>query len=727
MFENIRIGWRCVLGDFNMVTKSKNNQILSKYMNVLNSPEKDRYVLLMLLELNINDVGYNLDNLCAQLSENHIVLTDITQLDEQVKKRVSGIVELADFDLITKILRYNPFTTDEIRTIVLRFLSQNKISTKKKLMEVMEQKLLIAALEESEDLLAFLNTRKAILDQLASDYRMMSGIDFSEYLDMKFKEDVSNVSISSETAIPSEMNIDEAIELLMKNSLKPTLEFIRDYTRNAFSYGQLSEEEEKRIFVTGAINNISRTLLINSSKQMVLQIVLERAKSGTEFKLLINETMKALTEFINGYVGDEKTSFKLYLQERIVLFVEELLKDENFSVIVAEAIEAEKEQVASGKENSSIDGIVMAEIYKTFKGQKTMSEEDIDKLIVILSDKQKIECDFDDIIAICSKNGIDIGEIEELNEEELEKAKIEAGLQDGVKMYLDSIPKRISFTQAEEAALAIRIQAGDEEARRILVENNLLLVVSIAKRYMDRGMLFLDLIQEGNMGLLTAVEKFDGAKGFKFSTYATWWIRQAITRAIADKVRPIRIPVHMEEFMSKINREEASIYKETGDTATDEEIAVRLLEKGKIKEGTTEDKKFEQMVARVKWARKKQQEVTPVSLNMYIGDDGEIELGDFIADDKTTDPSRDGIESAHQSQLSMVLEEVLGTLTPREAAIVRFRFGIYDGRCWTLEEVGKEMKVTRERIRQVEGKALRKLRNPSRSNRLKGFFDETYN
>ena len=272
---------------------------------------------------------------------------------------------------------------------------------------------------------------------------------------------------------------------------------------------------------------------------------------------------------------------------------------------------------------------------------------------------------------------------------------------DPVRMYLKEIGKVSLLTAEEEIDLAQRMEAGDEMAKRQLAEANLRLVVSIAKRYVGRGMLFLDLIQEGNLGLIKAVEKFDYRKGFKFSTYATWWIRQAITRAIADQARTIRIPVHMVETINKLIRVSRQLLQEYGREPLPEEIAEEM--------GITEEK--------VREILKIAQE--PVSLETPIGEEEDSHLGDFIPDDDAPAPA----EAAAFTLLKDQLMEVLDTLTPREEKVLRLRFGLDDGRARTLEEVGKEFNVTRERIRQIEAKALRKLRHPSRSKRLKDFLD----
>lgn len=293
------------------------------------------------------------------------------------------------------------------------------------------------------------------------------------------------------------------------------------------------------------------------------------------------------------------------------------------------------------------------------------------------------------------------------DEEEIELDKIDlsvpegVSIEDPVRMYLKEIGKVSLLTADEEIELAKRMEQGDEDAKKRLAEANLRLVVSIAKRYVGRGMLFLDLIQEGNLGLIKAVEKFDYRKGYKFSTYATWWIRQAITRAIADQARTIRIPVHMVETINKLIRVSRQLLQELGREPTPEEIAEEM----------------KMPVDRVREILKISQE--PVSLETPIGEEEDSHLGDFIQDDNVPVPA----DAAAFTLLKEQLIEVLGTLTEREQKVLRLRFGLDDGRARTLEEVGKEFNVTRERIRQIEAKALRKLRHPSRSRKLKDYLD----
>ena len=303
-------------------------------------------------------------------------------------------------------------------------------------------------------------------------------------------------------------------------------------------------------------------------------------------------------------------------------------------------------------------------------------------------------------IDIVSEDGTDDASGEEItdnvNVEDLTLSK-DVKINDPVRMYLKEIGRINLLTSDEEFEYAIRAEEGDEEAKRMLAESNLRLVVSIAKRYVGRGMLFLDLIQEGNIGLMKAVDKFDPSKGYKFSTYATWWIRQAITRAIADQARTIRVPVHMVETINKLARVQRQLTQELNREPTDEEIAKKL--------GIT--------IEKVREVYKISQD--PVSLETPIGEEDDSHLGDFIKDERTMGPE----EYATIEMLKEELQGVLGTLTEREEKVLRLRFGLDDGQCRTLEEVGQIFGVTRERIRQIEAKALRKLRHPSRSRKLK--------
>ena len=295
----------------------------------------------------------------------------------------------------------------------------------------------------------------------------------------------------------------------------------------------------------------------------------------------------------------------------------------------------------------------------------------------------------------------ELNEVEEIKLDEIDVTNMEGiSVDDPVRMYLREIGCIPLLTFDEELSLAKRVLEGDERAKQKLAESNLRLVVSIAKKYVGRGMLFLDLIQEGNMGLIKAVEKFDYKKGYKFSTYATWWIRQAITRAIADQARTIRIPVHMVETINKLIRTSRHLLQQMGREPTPEEIAAEM----------------EIPVEKVMEIQKIAQD--PVSLETPIGEEDDSHLGDFIPDDESPAPH----DSAAYTLLKEQLEEVMSTLTPREAKVLKLRFGLEDGKARTLEEVGKEFSVTRERIRQIEAKALRKLRHPSRSKRLKDYM-----
>ena len=331
--------------------------------------------------------------------------------------------------------------------------------------------------------------------------------------------------------------------------------------------------------------------------------------------------------------------------------------------------------------------------------------EEITEQFYDILEGEGVEIDVSDVLDLIGKTQLDNPtekELAAIEEESQEPAEEFTTLQvdDPVRMYLKEIGKIPLLSQDEEVVLAQRMEQGDSEARRIMTEANLRLVVSIAKRYVGHGMQLLDLVQEGNLGLIKAVEKFDYTKGYKFSTYATWWIRQAITRAIADQGRTIRIPVHMVETINRVSRANHTLVQELGRDPTVEEVANFLhMPVGKVEE-----------------ILKTAQE--PVSLETPIGEEDDSHLGDFIQDDETTRPS----EAASFTMLREQLEEVLATLSDREEQVLRMRFGLLDGRSHTLEEVGKAFDVTRERIRQIESKALRKLRHPSRSRKLRDFL-----
>ena len=369
--------------------------------------------------------------------------------------------------------------------------------------------------------------------------------------------------------------------------------------------------------------------------------------------------------------------------------------------------------VASAQEKFQIK---LRELLALAKKKKNMLE--YQEISDFFSDMQLDAEQFEKILDFLEANNIDVLRItdddvdDEMlldvdDEDEIEVEKIDLSVPDGVsiedpvRMYLKEIGKVPLLSAEEEIELAKRMELGDQEAKKRLAEANLRLVVSIAKRYVGRGMLFLDLIQEENLGLIKAVEKFDYRKGYKFSTYATWWIRQAITRAIADQARTIRIPVHMVETINKLIRVSRQLLQELGREPTPEEIAAEM----------------NMPVERVREILKISQE--PVSLETPIGEEEDSHLGDFIQDDNVPVPA----DAAAFTLLKEQLEEVLGTLTEREQKVLTLRFGLEDGRARTLEEVGKEFNVTRERIRQIEAKALRKLRHPSRSRKLKDYLE----
>ena len=381
---------------------------------------------------------------------------------------------------------------------------------------------------------------------------------------------------------------------------------------------------------------------------------------------------------------------------------------ENKDVLMEEMDGAEgvSKPLTAVEKNSRVDDLIE-------KGKKgRLSESDLDAVM------EEMDYDIDSLdklyesledsgVPLPELSGSEMSEIENEveqfgNSENMQRILEQEGLvDDPVRLYLKEIGRVPLLTSEREHELAERMAEGDVEAKKALVEANLRLVVSIAKRYVGRGMFFLDLIQEGNLGLMKAVDKFDYTKGYKFSTYATWWIRQAITRAIADQARTIRIPVHMVETIHKVSRDSRQLLQEYGREATAEEIGEKM---GMSAEKVREIMKIAQ---------------DPVSLETPIGEEEDSHLGDFIQDEDTPAPA----DAASQTILREVIERELHTLTPREEHVIKLRFGLYDGRTRTLEEVGQEFNITRERIRQIEAKALRKLRHPSRARHLKGFLD----
>ena len=361
--------------------------------------------------------------------------------------------------------------------------------------------------------------------------------------------------------------------------------------------------------------------------------------------------------------------------------IDSKLKEEKVNSILKKA--KEKGQITYGDLATELDDVNPEQIDQVFDAFEELGVD-------LLSDELEEEPDIEDL-----------KEVEDLKLDEITDTNYESiNVDDPVRMYLREIGRISLLTFEQELDLAKRILDGDEEAKQQLAESNLRLVVSIAKKYVGRGMLFLDLIQEGNMGLIKAVEKFDYTKGFKFSTYATWWIRQAITRAIADQARTIRIPVHMVETINKLIRTSRHLLQQMGREPTPDEIAEEM----------------EIPVEKVMEIQKIAQD--PVSLETPIGEEDDSHLGDFIQDDDSPAPH----DSAAYTLLKEQLEDVMNTLTPREAKVLKLRFGLEDGKARTLEEVGREFEVTRERIRQIEAKALRKLRHPSRSKKLRDYM-----
>ena len=386
-------------------------------------------------------------------------------------------------------------------------------------------------------------------------------------------------------------------------------------------------------------------------------------------------------------------------------------KSEKIEEVKEEKVEEVKPEKEASKKEPEIEEKVTNIIEKAKTGDKKMTYGELANELEDTNPEQldKVFDAFEEIGVDLLQEELEEPDIEDLQEVEdikLDEIDLTVGIDginvdDPVRMYLREIGKIPLLSYEEELELAQKVLDGDEYAKQKLSESNLRLVVSIAKKYVGRGMLFLDLIQEGNMGLIKAVEKFDYTKGFKFSTYATWWIRQAITRAIADQARTIRIPVHMVETINKLIRTSRHLLQQLGREPSPEEIA----------------KEMEIPVEKVMEIQKIAQD--PVSLETPIGEEDDSHLGDFIQDDDSPAPQ----DSAAYTLLKEQLEEVMETLTPREAKVLRLRFGLEDGKARTLEEVGKEFMVTRERIRQIEAKALRKLRHPSRSKKLRDYMN----
>ena len=403
----------------------------------------------------------------------------------------------------------------------------------------------------------------------------------------------------------------------------------------------------------------------------------EKDENQVEMKLdnFAENEKNAKKEKLIEEIKKEKTNNKTESDEKMT-------EAEKVSKIVKKAKESGK--ITYGELAKELENTNPEQIDKVFDAFEEMG-------VSLLNDDFEEEPDVDDL-----------KEVEELKLDEITDTSYEGiNVDDPVRMYLREIGRIPLLTYEQELDLAKRILEDDEEAKQKLAESNLRLVVSIAKKYVGRGMLFLDLIQEGNMGLIKAVEKFDYTKGFKFSTYATWWIRQAITRAIADQARTIRIPVHMVETINKLIRTSRHLLQQLGREPSVEEIAEEM----------------EIPVEKVMEIQKIAQD--PVSLETPIGEEDDSHLGDFIQDDDSPAPH----DSAAYTLLKEQLEEVMNTLTPREAKVLKLRFGLEDGKARTLEEVGKEFNVTRERIRQIEAKALRKLRHPSRSKKLKDYLE----
>ena len=422
-----------------------------------------------------------------------------------------------------------------------------------------------------------------------------------------------------------------------------------------------------------------------------------------ESKSKSSSKKQKIKEFIEKCINDKKVTYN-----QLAKFIEkEGISPEEVTKIYDELEKAKIEIMVEENKNSKKEKLTAdnADSKNSKDDAETDADADADVDIDDLDEKSKIDAVASLAELEIEPNLEDITEIEKdiLLDDSMQDMSFVDNLNvdDPVKMFLKEIGKIKLLTYEEENELAERMLKGDKEAKKQLVESNLRLVVSIAKKYIGRGMHFLDLIQEGNLGLIKAVDKFDQTKGYKFSTYATWWIRQAITRAIADQARTIRIPVHMVETINKLIRTSRHLLQTLGREPTPEEIAEEL----------------EMSVDKVREVLKVAQE--PISLETPVGEEDESNLGNFIPDEDAPSPS----EQAADVLLREHIEDVMQTLTPREAKVLKLRFGLQDGRMRTLEEVGKEFDVTRERIRQIEAKALRKLRHPSRSKKLKDFMN----
>lgn len=428
---------------------------------------------------------------------------------------------------------------------------------------------------------------------------------------------------------------------------------------------------------------------------------------GKEFKKVVSDLVKLGKK--KGYLTEEVITEKTMLLNLSDSQLEELYKE-----LKNNNIEIKSDSESGGEVEGKTTNIknVINELVEIGKKQGFLTYE------VIAKKTSNLDLDansLDELYNALNENNIEIRSEDEsdsdtnlleddpeFNIEHIVNESKDMSVNDNVRMYLKEIGKISLLSLDEEQELSKRIASGDEEAKKILAESNLRLVVSIAKRYVGRGLLFLDLIQEGNIGLMKAVDKFDYDKGFKFSTYATWWIRQAITRALADQARTIRVPVHMVETINKLARVERQMALDLNREPTDSELA----------------KKMNLPLDKIVEIRRISQD--PVSLETPIGEEDDSHLGDFLADERTMGPE----EYTDYTMLKEELKEVLETLTKREEEVLELRFGLYDGTCHTLEEVGKKFGVTRERIRQIEAKALRKLRHPSRAKKLRDFLIE---